>query len=156
MNSFVVTAPADTPAEEPIANGTFWPEVDPVQVRVAQRIDDTITSTRLRNALIEAIVSVNGELAAWRAARELEGRATMAAVPADEVDGASILVHRYHRAVGCFAKASLIERYRDFDTTASGNKKADQLETPIDDHHRDARWAISDILGISRTTVELI
>ena len=30
------------------------------------------------------------------------------------------------------------------------------MENPIDDLRRDARWAISDILGIGRTTVELI
>ena len=77
-------------------------------------------------------------------------------VPAEQIAATSIHVHRYLRAVGCFAKASLTERYRDFDTTAAGNKKADQLENPIDDLRRDARWAISGILGIGRNTVELI
>lgn len=156
MNSFVVTAPAPTPTEEIITSAAFWPEVDPVKVRAAQRIDNTITPDRLREALIEAIATVNDELSIWRAARELEGHATLAAVPAEEIDDVSIRVHRYLRAVGCFAKASLTERTRDFDTTAAGNKKADQLESPIDDYKRDARWAISDILGIGRTTVELI
>lgn len=65
-------------------------------------------------------------------------------------------VHRYGRAIGCSAKAVLLERYRDYDTTAAGNKKSDQLDSPVDDLRRDARWAISGILGISRNTVELI
>ena len=120
------------------------------------RIDGTITPERLRDALIEAIASVNGELSAWRSARIAEGHATLADVPAEKVANASIHVNRYQRAIGCIAKASLSERYRDFDTTAAGNKKADQLENPIDDLRRDARWAICDILGTRRTTVELI
>jgi hypothetical protein len=156
MNSFVVTAPAPEQAEAKIASAAFWPEVDPVLIRAAQRIDLTVTPERLHNALIEAIATVNDELAAWRAARELEGRATLAAVPAELIDNTSVLVHRYQRAVGCMAKAALFERYRDYDTTAAGNKKADQLESQIDDLKRDARWAISDILGVTRTTVELI
>lgn len=156
MNSFVVNVPAPTPAEAKITSAEFWPEVDPVAIRAAHRIDGTITIERLRDALIEAIATVNTELSTWRAARELEGRATLSAVPAEVVSAISVNVNRYHRAVGCLTKALLIERYRDFDTTAAGNKKADQLESPIDDLRRDARWAINDILGIGRTTVELI
>lgn len=156
MNSFVVNSPAPTLPEAVISSGAFWPDVDPVKMRAVQRIDGTITPERLRDALIEAIASVNTELGLWSTARVAEGYATLDAVPADTVDTVSINVHRYLRAVGCFAKSSLIERYRDFDTTAAGNKKADQLDSPIDDLRRDARWAISSILGIGRNTVELI
>lgn len=156
MNGFVVTVPAPGVVEAKIASGLFWPEVDPVAMRASHRIDGSITTERLRDVLIEAIATVNRELSVWRAARELEGIATLAAVPADQIDTISINVHRYQRAVGCSAKALLIERYRDYDTTAAGSKKSDQLENPIDDLRRDARWAISDILGIGRTTVELI
>ncbi|MBI5917780.1 MAG: head completion/stabilization protein [Nitrosomonadales bacterium] len=156
MNAFVVTTPAPEQVEAKIASAAFWPEVDPAKIRAAQRINNTITPERLRETLIEAIASVNGELASWRAARELEGRAKLADIPAEQIDSVSIHVNRYLRAVGCMAKAALQERYSDYDTTASGNKKADQLEDPIDDLRRDARWAISDIHGVTRTTVELI
>lgn len=154
--SFVVTTPADLPAETPVDAGPFWPEIDPAQIRDAQRIDGTITGARLRDALIEAIAATNTELAVWRAAQIAAGHETLASVPADEIDGETIHVHRYRRAVGCFAKAALIERYRDFDTTARGDRKADVMENPIDDLRRDARWAIGDITGIGRTVVELI
>lgn len=154
--SFVTTLPVDPIEEAPISSGSFWPIVDPVAVREAQRIDSTITAARLRDALIAAIGAVNRELAAFRAANTTAGYATLADVPADEIDGVSVNVHSYHRAVGCLAKASLIERYRDYDSTAKGDRKAEQLNDPIDDLRRDARWAISDIRGIGRTTVELI
>jgi hypothetical protein len=65
-------------------------------------------------------------------------------------------VHRYRRAVYSTAGAELAERYRGFDATGSGNANADQLTPTIDEYRRDARWAISDILGLGRTTVELI
>jgi len=156
MNSFVVTVPAAAQAEAAITSSAFWPDVEPDKIRAAQRIDTTITIERLREALIDAIASVNTELSAWRIAQIASGHAILSDVPAEEVDNTSINIHRYLRAVGCMAKASLIERTRDYDTTAAGNKQTDQLETPIDDLRRDARWAISDILGIGRTTVELI
>lgn len=156
MNSFLVNVPGTAQPEPIITSTAFWPDVDPVKVRAAQRIDGTITPERLREALIEAISSVNAELSAWRIARTAEGSATLASVAAEIVDGTSIHVNRYLRAVGCMAKASLTERYRDFDTTAAGNKKADKLEDPIDDLRRDTRWAISGIIGIGRSTIELI
>ncbi|MCO1344221.1 head completion/stabilization protein [Burkholderia multivorans] len=54
------------------------------------------------------------------------------------------------------AKATLIERYRDYDTTGDGARRADELEPQSDELRRDARWAISDIVGRPRVTVELI
>jgi hypothetical protein len=58
--------------------------------------------------------------------------------------------------VYCTAGAELAERYRGLDTTGTGQSAADQLTPVIDEYRRDARWAISDILGLTRTTVELI
>ncbi len=154
--SFVVTSPAPDPVEPEITSGDFWPAIDPVKLRAAQRIDSSITPDRLRAALIEAIASVNDELDTWKQTQILAGHATLAAVPADTIDEVSIQVHRYQRAVGCMAKADVTERMRDFDTTNEGHRQADALNPVIDELRRDARWAISAILGISRTTVELI
>ncbi|BBE51131.1 hypothetical protein OYT1_ch1584 [Ferriphaselus amnicola] len=145
--------PADT---QVISNGDFWPEIELATLRTDHRIDGTVTDPRLRTVAIEAIATVNDELEAWRSAKMLAGYSTLDEVPAKQVDDTSVLVHRYQRAVGCLAKAMLTERYRDLDTTAAGNKKADVLDPTIDDLRRDARWAISDILCIGRSTVELI
>lgn len=149
------SAQADTP-EQPVSNASFWPEIDPAEVRTEQRIDTAITPERLRAVLIEAIATVNRQLADFRDRQIADGHNALEDIPTEMVDDVSVHVHRYRRAVGCLAKALLTERSRDFDTTAAGNKKADQLEPTIDDLHRDARWAICDIQGIGRTTVELI
>lgn len=154
--SFVVTAPAPDPVELAIDSGAFWPDIDPVKLRASQRIDSSITPDRLRAALIEAIASVNGELATWKQTQILAGYATLADVPAETVDNVSVMVQRYERAVGCLAKADITERMRDFDTTNEGHRQADALDPSIDELHRDARWAISAILGTGRSTVELI
>lgn len=155
MTGFIVAAPSRPETERPIVSGPFWPEIDPAEIRDAQRIDGTVTPIRLRAALIEAIAGTNGELKAWRDERKAEGNATLADIDAEEIDGTSILVHRYLRAIGCHAKALLLERLRDFDSTGRGDK-ADDLKDPIDDHWRDYRRAISDITGSGRCTIELI
>lgn len=154
--------PANPPASgsqidgNAIRSGTFWPELDPVAARAAMRLDGTVTAERLRGALIEAVASVNSQLADWRRTQQAAGYAGLDAVPADDIDGTSMLVQRWQRAVLCDATATLTERYRSFDSTAAGTKKADELDTTVDDLRRDSRWAISDITGQQRTTIELI
>lgn len=145
------------PATElPISAGAFWPEIDPAAARAAQRIDGTVTAERWRAALIEAAATVIGLLGAWHLDQIAAGYTTLDTVPAVEIDNESINLHRYRRAVYCTAAASVTERYRGFDATDSGQRRADELETPIDDLYRDAHWAICDILGRPRSTVELI
>ncbi|WP_415583028.1 head completion/stabilization protein [Cupriavidus taiwanensis] len=155
MSSFIATAVA-TPGQNLIANDGFFPAIDVDQASAAMRQDGTVTPDRLRAALIEAALSVNAELDSWKAAQQAAGHATLDAVPAARIDGKSANLHRYLRALYCQARAGLIERYRDYDATAAGNKTAEALLQAVEDLRRDARWAISDLLGITRTTVELI
>ena len=155
----VRTTPPSDPA--PLGNvsaGAWWPAIDLAALRDAMRLDGTITPQRLRPAVQEAVATTVGLLAEWAAQRESEGHASLADVPALEVDDESINVQRFRRAVYCHAKANLIERYSDYDTTGRERRK-DQDEAREDQaehHRRDATWAVRDILGVSRTTVELI
>lgn len=154
--SFIVSAPQPPLDETPIESGPFWPSIDPGKVRDDHNIDHTVSVIRLRVTLVEAIAATNGELRAWRQDRQAEGCGTLADVAADQIDGQSILVHRYLRAVGSHAKALLLERTRDFDSTAAGDRKAEALAPQIDDHWRDYRRAIADITGAGRCSVDLI
>lgn len=155
MSSFIATAPAQA-GQTLIANDGFFPDIDVAQALVAMRQDGTVTPERFRGALVEAALAVNEELADWKAVQLAAGHGSLQAVPAPQVDGKSAHLHRYFRALYCQTRASLIERYRDYDATASGNKTAEALLQAVEDLRRDARWAISDIRGIPRTTVELI
>lgn len=156
MHGFIATGGATAPAHDTIPNSGFWPDIATADARDAMRLDGTVTDARLKHALIEAMVSTNQELKAWRNGKEAVGFADLASVPAEQVNAESIQLHRYRRAVYCAAKASLAERYRDFDSTDSGNKKADQLDEQPQQLRRDARWAIRDLLGTSRSSIELI
>lgn len=135
--------------------GPFWPEIKLGEARAAMRLDGTVTETRLRAALVEAAITVIEALAAWKIARLAEGIDHIDKT-GEVFDGKSRHTHRWLRAVHCYAAASLAERYRGIDTTKPGAQHAELVESPIDDLRRDGYWAIADILGRSRSVVELI
>lgn len=152
----IVSAPSTPASEPPISLGAFWPAIDPVAIREDQRIDNTVIPARLRSAIIEAAATTIEALAAWKIGQIEAGENSLAGIEAEDIDGTSILIHRYQRAVGCLAKALLLERMRDFDATGKGERKAEFLTDPIDDCRRDHLNAIADIAGRPRSTVELI
>lgn len=159
MNSFVATAApavAATPIEGTLTNDGFFPDIDLPALRDAMRLDGTVTAERLRHAARDALLTVNDELAAWRARQRAAGAVTLADVPAPRIDGESAHVARYRRAVYHLTHADVTEKYRGYDTTKSGGQVAADLAATVDDARRAARWAISDILGLARSTVELI
>lgn len=155
--SFFAAAPTTlAPDADAIANDGFFPDIDLLAMTDAMRLDGTVTQARLRPAVIAAMLTVNGELAEWKAQQQAASHATLADVPGPAVAGEAALLHHYRRAVYSLAKADLTERYRDYDATGEGHKKADALDPTIDEQRRNAHWAIADILGRARVTVELI
>ena len=152
---FIATAPT-APDEGDIANSPFWPAISLPDLRETVRLDGTVTTARLKHAVIDAITSVNRDLADWRRAREAEGVATLAAVPGEVINGESVYLHSYRRAVYAMTRANLLERYTDYSATGDGVKGADAKVISSDDLYRDARFAIRDILGTTHNTVELI
>ena len=155
MNGFVAAAP--TKPQQTIENGTFWPAINTVEFTAAMRLDGTTTPERQREALVTAMVNVNRELLPWRKSQEAQGYASLGDVPYDDpVDGKSPKEHNYRRAVFCIAKANISERYRDFDATAKGDRKAASLETEIADLWRDARWSMRELQDLNHNTTVLV
>ena len=160
--SFVATArPPIAATEAPVSNASWFPEMDPAAVRDACRLDGTITPVRLLPALKAAMLSINAELDQYHLEQQSRwGYASLAEVPAPMIGGESAQVLRYRRAVHACLQADLAEAYRDMDTTPSGDGKSERvrerIEARIDEHRRALRWAIADIKGQRRTTVELI
>ena len=152
---FIANAPT-SPAEGEIDSTPFWPAISLPDLRDTVRLDGTVTSARLKHAVIDAITSVNRDLADWRRAREAEGVATLAAVPSELINSESVHLHSYRRAVYAMTRANLLERYTDYSATGDGVKGADAKIISSDDLYRDARFAIRDILGTTHNTVELI
>lgn len=152
---FIANAPT-SPAEGEIDSSPFWPAISLPHLRDTVRLDGTVTTARLKHAVIDAITSVNRDLADWRRAREAEGVTTLAAVPGEVINGESAYLHSYRRAIYAMTRANLLERYTDYSATGDGVKGADAKIISSDDLYRDARFAIRDILGTTHNTVELI
>jgi hypothetical protein len=156
---FIATPATDTPELNRIRNDGFFPDVDLCVMRDKTRIDGTVTDDRLIDATVAAIIHVNDQLGNYRQSQVAAGYVTLEAVPAAQVNQMSVLTAHYFRAVYCTAKADLIERYSDYDTAATSlddKKLVGWLSNGPDEQRRNAQWAISDIIGRPRVTVELI
>ncbi|MEN5365621.1 head completion/stabilization protein [Stenotrophomonas sp. TWI273] len=154
MSAFI--APGKNAPSDDITSGTWWPSVSPTQVREDMRITGAITEPRLRSSLINAVATVNTALAEWAQRHVAAGHESLADMPADVIAGVSRLVLLYRRAVATYAAAELTERYRSYDATDSANQRADDLTPSIAEIRRDHRWAMRDLQGLPRTTVDLI
>lgn len=154
MSAFVATAPTATGPTDPVRNDGWFPDLSLSTFRDLARLDGTVTDARLRDALRAAMLETNHILVEFKIAHAQAS--DLAAVESDQLDDQSRLVLLYQRAVHSAAKASLIEKYRDYDSTDASLRRAVDLDAGIDEQRRNARWAISELLGRPHTTVELI
>ncbi|CAM6415190.1 head completion/stabilization protein [Leclercia adecarboxylata] len=150
-------APEQAPEQaDVIKNTPFWPDVDLSEFRSVMRTDGTVTQPRLKQVALTAISEVNAELFDFRERQQALGYRALSNVPAEELDGKSERVQHYLNAVYCWARAVLNERYQDYDATASGVKRGEELAEATGELWRDARWAISRVKDAPHCTVELI
>ena len=155
--SFVASSnPTVTTLNTTIVNASFFPDLTLDEFRVAMKVDAVATSERAMHSLRAAVIEANNRLSKWLTEQVNQGFASIGDIPAKPGEIADQKKYLYLRAVWSLAKANLIERYRDYDTTKSGQDKADALNESADDYRRDAAWAINDLVGAPRSTVELI
>ena len=157
----LICTPSIVPAsgsneQEPIANDGFLPAIDPDAIEAAVRFPSSVQPARKRAACIGAILTLAPDLASWIAAQKALGHAELAAVPAAQIDGKSVLTLLYERAVGALAKAEVIERHRDIDQAGGGQRDAAAIDATPDQLRRDAMHALRQMLGIGASTIELI
>ncbi|MDK1707018.1 head completion/stabilization protein [Serratia marcescens] len=153
MSSLVSVNPTEG---QIVTNSAFWPDIDTTDMRGSVRLDGQVTEERLLNETREAMARVNRELRDWQFIQQAAGYTALSEIPAEVIDGQSVLVMRYCRAVYCTAKALLLEGYRDIDTTRDGEKHAEALSTQIESAWRDSQWALRDIMGLSRALAEIV
>ncbi|HBX9993547.1 TPA: head completion/stabilization protein [Klebsiella variicola] len=152
----VVVIPPPASDEPVIKNTFFFPDIDPKRVREGMRLEQTVSPARLREAIKTGIAETNAELFLWREQQIAGGVSKLADVPADDLDGESVRVFYYLRAVTSMATATLYERYRGVDASARGDKKADSIDTTVDELWRDMRWAVSRVQDKPRCIVSQI
>lgn len=150
-----IVPPPTPPASAAIVNDGWFPEIQPDALRKAMRIRDQVTAEQLADAIIRAVLWVNPQLEAWKAERATL-HLSLGAVPAPQLAGESRLVLLYRAAIAAAAKANLVERQRDTDLTGAGQRKVEELEPTVCELRRDAIHAVRDMLGNTRTCVELI
>ncbi|MBD9407243.1 head completion/stabilization protein [Acidovorax sp. ACV02] len=153
--SFIATANPPIEADDAqVENDPWFPAIDAPKVREACLLDGTVTAARLAEAIAGAIDAVNAELRTYKADQLAQGVESLA----DAGDGRQ--AGRYLRAIHAHVQADLAEAYREIDTTPHNDSKTERIreriEAKVDEHRRKLRWAISDLLGRPRTTVELI
>lgn len=153
LASEAVVIPPPASDEPLIKNTFFFPDIDPKRVRSLMRLEQTVAPARLREAIKTGIAETNAELFDYREQQRKAGFALLADVPADTLDGESLRVFYYQRAVCSMATATLYERYRGVDASAKGDKKADSIDSTIDELWRDMRWAVSRIQDKPRCIV---
>lgn len=162
MNSFIATArPPVGNNEAVVTNDGWFPDMNPAEVRAACRLESGVTAERLRPALLDAMLSINSELQHWAdEQRSRWGYGSLSDVPAAMAGGESSKILYYRRAVHHCLMADMVEMYRNISTTPAGTNKTDrvmeELVIQLGEHRRKQRWAISDLLGHARCTVELL
>ena len=159
--TFVATANPPTTAAEPMLSNDGWfPDLNPIELRAACKLDGSVTTERFKPALQDAMLNVNTELQAWAdEQRSRWGYACLADVPAPQVGGESAKVLYYRRAVMACLQADLLDTYRGMGTLGTGktiDRDKDDLQLNAADYRRNQRWAISDLLGRARTTIDLL
>lgn len=156
--SFVAPNTPDNAIEsdEIIDNHEFFPNLSLMEFRTGMRVDSVTTKERAIHALYRAMLEVNGRLWAWVSQQQQAGIASLENAPQKSGHPSGALKKLYFTAVWSLAKAELVERLPDYDTTNAGKEKADTQEPSTETYRRDASWAINDIIGAARTTIELI
>jgi Phage head completion protein (GPL) len=148
--------PPLNPESDKVDADGWWPSVGINAFRALHRVAPEITPERVRAAIRTGMQTALIDLGEWCVLKRAEGHASLAAVPAVQIDGVSHFVLCWHRAVGALAKAELSETHRDYDATGSGERKNDGLDLSIEQLRRDAQHAIRDLKGARRTVAELI
>src|SRR5690606_5758215 len=154
--TFIPSSPATADEAPPINNHPFFPAVELAEFRSTMRVDNVATAQRARHALYTAMLDVNGRLTDWMLDQLSNGYETLASVPERPGQPPGARAARYLLAVDKRDMASPTERNSVDDTSGQGNNRADDLTENIDDLRRAASWAITDITGRPRSTVELI
>lgn len=134
---------------EDMIESVFFPSISLSDLRQVMRLDGTVTQERLLHAVDSAISMVNHNLQAWATtATDANGQKLTS------LDDAQ--TRTYRRAVYAYAAANITERMASYDSTLEGRQRAEELNGYANQLMRDGHWAIRDLQGLPRTTVELI
>lgn len=137
-----------------LTNDGFWPDLDLEAFQRERGIPPDINYRTVSQALLAAVGEINSALQAFAASQSRRGYATAADVPGPALDGVSVLVAQYIKAVHARAKADLLGEFaaisRREDNT---NQDAPQTKAAL---LSEAAFALRAIKGRKRVGVRLV
>ena len=141
----------NTPSQINIKSDPFYPSISLDHIREIVRIEGAVTNARLQQAIIEEVIDVN------RLLKVLKDKATVLSdLSTTEINDKPETDYLYLSAVANGVAAKINENYRNYDSSNSGAKKAEEAEYTVDDYRRNKQWAILQLLGENHSVVELI
>jgi hypothetical protein len=153
-SSFISTEPAKAATSCDITGDPWFPSVSVAQFEKLYRLTDTVTPEIKQNLLSTALLSVCEEL---KTLKTKYPKATdFYDVPYTIIGDLSSTELDFINAVYSHAKSLQTEQYRDFDNTAKGHDRADDVDQSTDHYRRQSREAIRRLIGKSRLSVSLI
>lgn len=141
----------NTPSQVIIKSDPFYPDVVLDHIREVVRIDGAVTDARLQQVIIEEVIDVNRLLKSLK-----DQAAQLSDLSTTQINNQPETDYLYLSAVANGVAAKVNENYRNYDSSNSGAKKAEQAECTVDDYRRNKQWAIQQLLGENHTVVELI
>lgn len=140
-----------TPSQIIIKSDPFYPSIDLDHIRKIVRIDAVVTNDRLKQVIIEEVIDVNRLLISLQT--QVEKLSDLSKTMIDDLPDTDYL---YLSAVANGVAAKVNENYRNYDSSNTGVKKAEQAEYTVDDYRRNKQWAIQQLKSENHTVVELI
>ena len=141
----------NTPSHIQIKSDPFYPAIDLDHIREIVRIDGAVTNERLKQTIIEEVIDLNRLLKSLK-----EKASALSDLAETQINDQPATNFLYLSAVANGVAAKVNENYRNYDSSNSGGKKAEQAECTVDDYRRNRQWAIQQLLGENHTVVELI
>lgn len=146
--------PSTNPGEDQtVRNDGWYPDLDAAQFKLKTGQGDVLGVDQVAAEILDAMIEINASIAAWRAEQTA---ATLADVPAPVYGDESEKIILYRQAVFARARAALLRRTRDYDSTKDGHAKAEALEATAEDYQQQSTEALARLTGRARIVVELI
>lgn len=142
MSDFLANTKQTTPDELITQTSPHLSAISLNNFKESMRIDDNLSDARSLRQLKSATYAINKDISNF--INQLDK-----AITAEQQ-------HLYEDAIYNRAKASILENYRDIETTRKGDAIADGMESRIDDYLQKSREAVRLLISEPRMTVELI
>jgi hypothetical protein len=147
---------APPPEENPVSCGSFWPAIPVTPLYDQYRIPAEIPADMVRSQLVLAALRCLDSLSEYAIAEQEAGYASLADIPAAEVDGQHALCLLWARACYCEAKAELLKATQTADQRKAAANQAKAGEETEDKYREFAAAALRQIAGFARIEAELI